>query len=230
MNFRDRTQQLIYNIIQPIINLLVRFKISPNTITTIGLALNSVVVFIFIYGANYAPKNDFKYLGWAGFMILFAGLFDMIDGQVARYGNMSTPFGALYDSVLDRYSELLMFFGICYYLVYHHYFFGSIVCFVSLIGSIMVSYTRARAEGLGIECKAGLMQRPERIVTIAITAILCSSIAPIIGTDARLKITNSIILEPMSLFTIPMGLVAVLTNYTSVTRLLYCKRVMQSQS
>jgi CDP-diacylglycerol--glycerol-3-phosphate 3-phosphatidyltransferase len=92
-------------------------------------------------------------------MILFAGLFDMLDGQVARIGKMSSKFGALYDSVLDRYSELFMFLGICYYLVSQKYFIGALIAFLAMIGSIMVSYTRARAEGLGIQCSVGLMQR-----------------------------------------------------------------------
>ena len=91
--------------------------------------------------------------GWAGGVILFAGLFDMMDGRVARLGNMSSKFGALYDSVLDRYSELMTFFGICYYLSMKDYFFYALIAFVALIGSLMVSYVRARAEGLGIECK-----------------------------------------------------------------------------
>lgn len=75
---------------------------------------------------------------------------------------MSSKFGALYDSVLDRYSELMTFFGICYYLSMKDYFFYALIAFVALIGSLMVSYVRARAEGLGIECKVGFMQRPER--------------------------------------------------------------------
>src|SRR5437868_14107553 len=97
----------------------------------------------------------------------------MLDGQVARLGNMKAVFGALYDSVLDRYSELIIFLGICYYLVSHHYFLSSIFAFIALIGSMMVSYVRARAEGLGVECKGGLMQRPERVITIAVFAIAC---------------------------------------------------------
>ena len=85
----------------------------------------------------------------------------MMDGRVARLGNMSSKFGALYDSVLDRYSELMTFFGICYYLSMKDYFLYELIAFVALIGSLMVSYVRARAEGLGIECKVGFMQRPE---------------------------------------------------------------------
>src|SRR5674476_60006 len=96
---------------------------------------------IFILGAEEGNRGDLSYVGWAGGLILFAGLFDMLDGQVARLGNMKSTFGALFDSVLDRYSELIMFLGICYYLVAHHYLFSSLAAFVALIGSMMVSYT-----------------------------------------------------------------------------------------
>ncbi|HVU85173.1 MAG TPA: CDP-alcohol phosphatidyltransferase family protein, partial [Puia sp.] len=98
-------------------------------VTTIGLILNIGVSIIFIDGAEKGNRGDLSYVGWAGALILFAGLFDMLDGQVARLGNMSSRFGALYDSVLDRYSELILFLGICYYLVAHHYFLSSLFAF-----------------------------------------------------------------------------------------------------
>jgi phosphatidylglycerophosphate synthase len=82
-----------------------------------------------------------------------AGLFDMLDGQVARLGQMSSKFGAMYDSVLDRYSELVTLGGIIFYFMYHNYFIAGLITLIALVGSIMVSYVRARAEGLGIECK-----------------------------------------------------------------------------
>src|SRR5690349_24595542 len=110
----------------------------------------------------------------------------MIDGQVARLGNTSTKFGALYDSELNRYSELVMFLGICYYLIGHHYFLSSLFAFIALIGSMMVSYIRARAEGLGVEVKGGLMQRPERVVTIGVSALACGITAYYIGGDYKL--------------------------------------------
>ena len=118
-------------------------------------------------------RGDFYYIGWGGGIILFAGLFDMMDGQVARIGKMSSTFGALYDSVLDRYSELTVFFGICFYLINQGYVISSIVAFIALIGSLMVSYVRARAEGLGLECKVGFMQRPERVVLTGLGALCC---------------------------------------------------------
>src|SRR6201986_2082853 len=157
---REMLQLGIYKIINPFVKLLVKIGFTPNTVTTTGFLLNFGVMFIFILGGEERNRGYFSYVGWAGALILFAGLFDMLDGQVARLGKMSSTFGALYDSVLDRYSELIMFFGICYYLVSHHYFISSLIAFIGMIGSMMVSYTRARSEGLGIQNKGGLMQRP----------------------------------------------------------------------
>ena len=146
MSLRVTLQHTIYKIIDPFVRLLIKVGLTPNGVTTIGLILNVGVAVIFIRGAEEGHRGDLSYVGWAGALILFAGLFDMLDGQVARLGNMASAFGAMYDSVLDRYSELIMFLGICYYLVGHHYFFSSLFAFITLIGSMMVSYTRARAE------------------------------------------------------------------------------------
>ncbi len=111
------------------------------------------------------------YVGWGGFAILIAGLFDMIDGRLARVGNMSSKFGALYDSVLDRYSEMLMFLGICYYLEAHSFFLSSMYAFIAFIASMMVSYTRSRAEGSRIDCSVRMLQRPASHVPICASAI-----------------------------------------------------------
>jgi len=153
MTTRDRLQILLHRILNPLVKFFISIGLTPNGITTIGLILNLGVAIIFIIGAESGARGDYSYIGWGGAMILFAGMFDMLDGQVARIGNMTSRFGALYDSVLDRYSEMLMFLGICYYLVAHHYFLSSLMAFIGLMGSLMVSYTRARAEGLGIPCK-----------------------------------------------------------------------------
>src|SRR5215217_1284297 len=182
-NTRDRLQLGIYKIINPVVRFLIRLGLTPNAVTLIGLLLNIGVAIIFVLGAEEGNRGDLSYVGWAGALILFAGLFDMLDGQVARLGNMSSTFGAMFDSVLDRYSELIMFLGICYYLVAHHYFLSSLFAFIALIGSMMVSYTRARAEGLGVESKGGLMQRPERVVLVSISAIACGIAASVIGGD-----------------------------------------------
>ena len=222
-------QQLIYKVINPFVKFLIKIGFTPNAVTTTGLVLNIGVAIIFILGAEEGNRGDLSYVGWAGGLILFAGLFDMLDGQVARLGNMSSTFGALYDSVLDRYSELIMFLGICYYLIGHHYFLSSLFAFIALIGSMMVSYVRARAEGLGIECKGGLMQRPERVVTVGVTAIACGITASILGGNYKLYIPGIPfqVFETISIFTIPLTVMAILTNITAVNRLRDAKRSLE---
>lgn len=228
MTLKDKLQKGIYTIINPFVKFLIKIGMTPNSVTTIGFLLNVGVAIVFILGAEEGNRGDLSYVGWAGGLILFAGLFDMLDGQVARLGNMSTKFGALFDSVLDRYSELVMFFGICYYLISHHYFLGSLFAFIALIGSMMVSYTRARAEGLGIECKGGLMQRPERVVTIGLSALVCGIISTYLGGDYKFYVSGISfhIFETMSVFTFPIMLVAILSNITALKRLNDCKKAL----
>lgn len=228
---RDRAQQLIYKIINPFVKGLIKIGFTPNTVTTTGLILNIGVAVIFIVGAEEGNRGDLSYVGWAGGLILFAGLFDMLDGQVARLGGMTSTFGALYDSVLDRYSESVMFLGICYYLVAKHYFLSSLFAFIALIGSMMVSYTRARSEGLGIQNKGGLMQRPERVILTAVSAIACGITASIIGGNYKLFIPGFRyhIFETMSVFTIPITVMAVLTNITAVKRLYDAKKALDKK-
>lgn len=228
---RIRLQKAIYVVIDPFVNLLIKLGLTPNAVTTIGFLLNIGVAVIFVMGAEEGNRGDFSYVGWAGALILFAGLFDMLDGQVARIGKMGSSFGALYDSVLDRYSELVMFLGICYYLVGHHYFLSSLFAFIALIGSMMVSYTRARAEGLGIDCKDGLMQRPERVITIGVAAIACGITGYYVGGDHKwyLPGISFHVLETMSIFTIPIAIMAILTNVTALNRLLGAKKTLDER-
>lgn len=225
---RDQLQLGIYKIINPVVRFLIRLGLTPNAVTLIGLLLNIGVAIIFVLGAEEGHRGDLSYVGWAGALILFAGLFDMLDGQVARLGNMSSTFGAMFDSVLDRYSELIMFLGICYYLVAHHYFLSSLFAFIALIGSMMVSYTRARAEGLGVESKGGLMQRPERVVLVSISAIACGITASVIGGDYKLFVPGIPfhVFETMTVFTLPIAVMAVLTNITAINRLKDAKKAL----
>ncbi len=226
---RDSAQQGIYLIINPFVKGLIRIGLTPNMVTTIGLVLNLGVAIIFIIGAERTNRGDLSFIGWAGALTLFAGLFDMLDGQVARLGNMKSSFGAMYDSVLDRYSEMILFLGICYYLISHHYFFSSLLAFIAMIGSMMVSYTRARAEGLGVECKGGLMQRPERVILIGVTAIACGIIAYFAGGNQKYLVSWNPFppFETISIFTIPLGIMAVLTNITAVNRLQEARKALE---
>ncbi len=230
MKARDVAQQLIYKIIDPAVRGMIKIGITPNFVTATGLFINVLACGILIYAANHGEPRDCSYVGWAGFVILFAGLFDMLDGQVARIGKMSSRYGALYDSVLDRYSELIVFFGICYYLSREGYFISSMFAFIALIGSMMVSYVRARAEGLGIECKGGFMQRPERVVITALGAILCGVFYHFMG-DYKIYFSyfSFPVFEPILIFIIPISVVAVFSNITAIGRLNHCRKVLTNQ-
>ncbi len=224
MTYRDFLQKLIYKLINPFIHGMIKCGITPNAITTIGLLLNIAAACIFIYGGLAGEKYDFSYIGWGGLVILFAGLFDMIDGRLARLGHMESTFGALYDSVLDRYSELCVFFGICAFTVLQGYAKTSIIAFLALIGSLMVSYVRARAEGLGLDCKVGLMQRPERVVLTSVGALAC-------GLTAHFTKFNGTpdTFDPMSIFAVILGIVAVLSNLTAFYRLEHCRKELSKR-
>ena len=196
MNYRDYLQQLIYKIINPLIRGMIKIGITPNFITTTGFILNVVAAGMFVYAGIYGGQND-------------------MDGRVARLGNMSSKFGALYDSVLDRYSELMTFFGICYYLSMKDYFLYALIAFVALIGSLMVSYVRARAEGLGIECKVGFMQRPERVVLTSLGALFCGVFKDIT------------VFEPILIMIVPLAFVALFANITAFARVRHCYKAMK---
>lgn len=209
MNYRDYLQKAIYNVIDPLVKGMIKVGITPNFITTTGLVLNIVGAAVFVY-AGLAGDEAFFYIGLGGGIVLFAGLFDMLDGRVARVGGMASRFGAFYDSVLDRYSELFSLAGIVFLLIQRGYFWSSVVTFVALIGSIMVSYVRARAEGLGIECKVGFMQRPERVVLTSLGALFC-------GIFGYVKT-----FDPMCILIVPMWLIAIFANLTAFVRIRHC--------
>jgi CDP-diacylglycerol--glycerol-3-phosphate 3-phosphatidyltransferase len=156
-------------LLTPILDLFVRSGLSPNVITTIG--------FVVTMGAGLA--YFFGSLQWGGFLVLLGGLFDVIDGYVARQTERVTRFGSFYDSTLDRISEVVVFLGVFSlyngtepnigepWMVY--------VVALAMAGSLLVSYTRARAEGMGIECRVGLMQRAERVLLLGIATLFFAS-------------------------------------------------------
>lgn len=231
MNYRDFLQKVIYVIINPIIKMMIKLHITPNIVTFVGFIGNIVAAAFFIDAAwklgvltlipDVTPDiipgltypDCMTEIGWGGFIILAAGLFDMMDGRLARMSGKSSLFGALWDSTLDRYSELVSLFGICLAFIrmdhVGEWFWMGIVTFAAMIGSVMVSYVRARAEGLDIECKVGLMQRPERFVVTAVTAMLTG-------------ITGN-----MWWLAGGMILIAVLANITAFWRIWHCYIVMQ---
>lgn len=207
MKYRDFLQKIIYVIITPVIKGMIRIGFTPNLVTTIGFVLNIAATIMLLYAAGEVTEST-SIVGWSGAVILFAGLFDMMDGRLARIGNMSSMFGALWDSTLDRYSELFTLFGIAMYLILNSWVTGGVLTFLAMVGSVMVSYVRARAEGLGIECKVGLMQRPERVVLTSLGAILCG------------------IFDNLWFLVVPIVIIAILANITAFWRICHCYKVL----
>ena len=150
--------------------------INPNLLTVIGFAINFLAAYLFAYG----------YFRWAGVTVFLAGLFDMLDGRVARFTNRVTPFGGFFDSVLDRYSDLCLMIGLLVFYGRINRFWYVVLVAVAMIGSVMVSYTRARAENLISTCKVGFLERPERMVLIIIGAMF-DRMAPVLWIIAVLS-------------------------------------------
>ncbi len=224
---RDGLQQFIYTVINPFVRFMIRIGITPNMVTTIGFLGSVAASVLFVMAAHpgggnvlaVGPKDlSYSLIGWGGGIMIIFALFDMLDGQVARLGNMTSTFGAMYDSVLDRYSELFTLGGISYMMISTGYWDGGLITFVALIGSIMVSYVRARAEGLDIECKMGFMQRPERVVVTSVSA-LATGIVGYCVPD----------FEAMNILIVAMCIIAVFANLTAFARLRHCYKELSKK-
>ncbi len=173
-------------LLQLIVNGLALTRISPNVLTFVGLIINSVAALFFGY-AN--ERNFVRMFLYAGLVIIGAGIFDMVDGRVARQTNQVTVFGAFFDSVIDRYSDVALFFGLLvYYARGNRFFYVGLTAFV-MVTSLLVSYTRARAEALIGKCKVGFMERPERIVLVLLGALFArwGVMAPVLWVLAVLS-------------------------------------------
>ena len=179
-------QKRFIDLMAPFINLFARWAWSPNAFTVSGVIITTVAAMAFLLG----------HVRLGGALVLLGGLCDTIDGNLARSTSKTTRFGALFDSTIDRYSEFIMFFGLTAYFVLTGEYGTAVASFFALTGSMMVSYTRARAESLGFEAKVGIMQRPERIVLIGLGALI-----------------------HLSVFKLAIWLVAVLANFTALQRI-----------
>ncbi|MDT8068645.1 MAG: CDP-alcohol phosphatidyltransferase family protein [Terriglobia bacterium] len=176
-------------VLYKIVDGLALTRISPNVLTFIGLVINIGAALLF--GFASADNNQPRLFLYAGLVIIGAGIFDMVDGRVARATNQVTMFGAFFDSVIDRYSDVALFFGLLvYYARANRFFYVVLVAFV-MVSSVMVSYTRARAESLIPLCKVGFMERPERIVLIIIGALF-NRMAPVLWVIAVLSLITVI--------------------------------------
>ena len=187
-------------IIRPLFHGLVRRRVHPNIITTVGFLVTVAAGIVFFTG----------HVRIAGFIVLLGGLFDILDGYVARETGLASVFGSFYDSTLDRISEIVVFLGIFSlygggHIDFPHPWMVYVVA-SALAGSLMVSYTRARAEALGLDCKVGLMQRPERVVLTGFSALLLGGAWEGIG------------------LTVVLLVMAVLTNFTVFQRIVWVHR------
>ncbi|MDE6278023.1 MAG: CDP-alcohol phosphatidyltransferase family protein [Muribaculaceae bacterium] len=222
---RDALQQGIYVVINPFVRLLIKMGVTPNMVTTIGFLGNAAAAAVMAWAgwkvmqAGGDARPDYALVTLAGALVIGFSLFDMLDGQVARIGGMVSRFGAMYDSVLDRYCELFTLGGIAYYFMGCGAFGSAIVTFLALVGSIMVSYVRARAEGLDIECKVGFMQRPERVVVTAI-ALLATGI-----TGQCIDPASSF--SPDAILLVAMWIIAIFANLTAFARISHCRKALK---
>ncbi len=163
MNLIDIRRNLAYRITTPVVRILSKSGITPNALTFINLALNIV--------AAYFIATGHFLLG--GVLVLVAGLFDLLDGALARFTKQTTRFGAILDSVADRISEAAILCGLLiWYIPQEEASLEIVLIFVVLIGSFLVSYIRARAEGLGWQCQVGLFTRAERVIVLAIGLLI----------------------------------------------------------
>src|SRR5947209_6952144 len=163
-------------IILLIVRVLALSKIHPNVLTFIGLVINVIAAVLLAAGR-------FRAAGW---VIVGAGLFDMVDGRVARETNRVTRFGGFFDSVLDRYSDLALLVGLLVWYGSINRPFYVVLTAIAMTGSVMVSYTRARAENTIPSCKVGFMERPERVVLLIIGALF-DRMAPVLWVLAVLS-------------------------------------------
>ncbi len=181
-------------ILDPIGAFLNRVGLLPNTLTILGLVGNAIGAVLLAFG----------HITWGGVVILLMGPIDALDGTMARLRGEPTEFGAFVDSVTDRYSELVILGGLMIYFLQTQNWLACVLIYLSAVGSVMVSYTKARAEGLGFAAKVGVLTRLERFLVIA----------------------------PGLIFNIPivsLWIVAILSNFTALQRIWYVRRQAAEQ-
>jgi len=179
-------------ILRGIVRALSFFHVKPNHLTFLGFVMSIVTAYAFAWGRFRV----------AGVMLIITGLFDMVDGMVARTANAATPFGAFFDSIMDRYSDLILYLGLVIYYGRENRMNYVVLVGVVMMGSVLTSYARARAECLIPKCKVGFLERPERIVLLIIGSFY--------------------FMDPV------LWVIAVLANWTVIHRILYTRSQMRA--
>ncbi len=185
---KDFVHGRVRRVLDPAVRLLARWRVPPLALTLAGLALSGLAGVAVLAGER----------ALAGLLLIAGGLCDTIDGAVARLSERQTKLGAFLDSTIDRYSEVAVFLALAW-----RYRGGStlVAVFLAITGSLLVSYTRARAEGLGEECRVGLLERPERLVLLILA-----------------------LLAGWSAVVVVLWILAALTHVTALQRILYIAR------
>jgi CDP-diacylglycerol--glycerol-3-phosphate 3-phosphatidyltransferase len=192
-------------VIKPVSKFLVNLRVHPHVLTVAGLAISVLAFNFFRLGWFF----------WGGMMVVLSGICDVLDGRLARGTNRMSKFGALIDSTIDRYSEVIMFLGLAVFFRQTHVYISYLII-LAIAGSFMVSYTRARAEGLGIECKVGLMQRPERMTYLALGAFVGSAFLKLGWTKAGIYVVIASI-----------WFIAIFANITVIQRVIYIRNQLK---
>lgn len=201
---RRAIEKRLVGVLQPIIDWLVRRRVHPNALSTIGFLVTMSSAFAF----------HSHHVRTAGALILLGGVFDLFDGRVARSTGLASRFGAFYDSTVDRISEIAVYIGILSLYNDYRLELGDVgmiyAVMLAMAGSLMISYTRARAEGLGVRCDVGMMQRAERVILIGFAALIFGE-ATLMGVQG------------LALRVVIIGL-AILTNITVLQRIVWVYR------
>lgn len=197
---RELGERGLRALVEPAVSALVRRRVHPNLLSTAGFVVTCASGFFFHQ----------HHVRTAGALILAGGIFDILDGTVARRTGLASAFGAFYDSTLDRLSEIIVYLGLLSLYNDYRLELGDVgmiyAVMLAMAGSLMISYTRARAEGLDIPCAVGLMQRAERVILIGMAALLFG------------EMSQGVVLKGVII-----GL-AVLTNFTSLQRIVWVWR------
>jgi len=188
-------RESLHGVADPVARLLLRAHVRPNKLTVLGLGVSLVAAHAFFQGR----------LRLAAALLAVAGLFDFFDGSLARLAGSESVFGAFLDSVVDRYSDLVVLLGIVLYYERANETAGVLFTMATLVGTIMVSYTKARAQSVGVRCEIGLMERPERMIVL-------------IAGGVFHQLTPAVIA------------LAILTNLTALQRILYVRAAVREKT
>lgn len=180
----------LHRAFDPVAQVLLRMGARPNHLTVLGLGVSIAAAYVLSIGR----------LRWGAVLLAVAGLCDFFDGAVARLAGSDSDYGAFLDSVVDRYSDVAVLLGILVFYQQRGDTSGAVLTMATLAGTVMTSYTKARAQSIGVQCDVGVIERPERLIALIAGATF-------------------------QVLTLVMALLAVLTNVTAIQRIIHTRRI-----